>query len=44
MFLWREDIAHQFWNKYREDLVDKLPTKKYASEVINKLKDEGNLI
>ena len=44
MFLWGEDIAHKFWNTYREDLVVKLPTKKYASEVINKLKDEGNLI
>lgn len=44
MFLWGEDIAHQFWNRYREDLVVKLPAKKYASEVIKKLKDEGNII
>ena len=44
MFLWEEDIAHKFWNTYREDLVVKSPTKKYASEVINKLKNEGNLI
>ena len=44
MFLWEENIAHQFWNTYREDLVVKSPTKKYASEVINKLKNEGNLI
>ena len=36
--------AHQFWNTYREVLVVKLPPKKYASEVINKLKNEGNLI
>ncbi len=44
MFLWDEGIAHQFWNTYREVLVVKLPPKKYASEVINKLKNEGNLI
>ena len=43
MFLWGVDIAHQFWNKYREDLVVKLPAKKYASEVISRLKNEGNL-
>lgn len=44
MFLWEEGIAHQFWNTYREDLVVKSPPKKYASEVINKLKNDGNLI
>lgn len=44
MFLWGDDVAHQFWNKYREDLVLNLPAKKYASEVINKLKEEGNEI
>lgn len=44
MFLWGDDIAHQFWNKYRKDLVVNLPAKKYCSEVINKLKKEGNLI
>lgn len=44
MFLWEENIAHQFWNKYREDLVIKLPAKKYASEVIHRLKEEDNSI
>ncbi len=44
MFLWGEDISHQFWNKYRKDLVIKEPAKKYASEVIQKLKNEGNKI
>lgn len=44
MFLWGDDNAHQFWNKYREELVINLPAKKYASEVINKLKNEGNSI
>ena len=40
MFLWNEDIAHQFWDKYREDLVITLPAKKFASDVIKKLKKE----
>ena len=44
MFLWGEDIAHQFWDKYREELVVNLTAKKHASEIIKKLKDEGNLI
>ncbi len=44
MFLWGEEVAHEFWNKYREELVEKLPAKKYSSEVINKLKNEGNSI
>lgn len=41
MFLWDEDTAHQFWNHYRYDLVCVLPAKKYAAEVIRKLKKEG---
>lgn len=44
MFLWDETTAHEFWNKYREDLVTYLPAKVYASEVIKKLRDEGNEI
>lgn len=44
MFLWGEDIAHQFWNKYRKELVITLPSKKHASEVIKKLKENGNEI
>ena len=44
MFLWGNDIAHKFWNKYRKELVVNLPAKKYCSEVISKLKKEGNLI
>lgn len=42
MFLWGEDIAHQFWEKYRKELVTTLPAKKYASEIIKKLKEQGN--
>lgn len=44
MFLWGEDIAHQFWNQYRKDLVINLPAKPFASEVIKKLKDEKHEI
>lgn len=44
MFLWDEETAHKFWNKYRIDLVSNLPAKEFASEVINKLKNEGNKI
>ncbi len=44
MFLWGEDVAHQFWDKYRKELVVNLPAKRFASEVIKKLKDESNEI
>lgn len=44
MFLWGEDTAHKFWNKYRKDLVITLPAKIYSSEVIKKLKEEGHSI
>ena len=44
MFLWGEDVAHQFWNKCRKELVVNLPAKRFAAEVIKKIKDEGNEI
>lgn len=44
MFSWGEDIAHKFWNKYRKELVITLPAKKYAAEVIKRLKEEDNMI
>ena len=44
MFLWGDEVAHKFWNKYRKDLVITLPAKKYASEVIEKLSNDGNKI
>ena len=34
MFLWNEEIAHQFWNTYRKELVMNLPSKKFAAEVV----------
>lgn len=42
MFLWDDSIAHQFWNKYRKDLVITLPAKEFAAEVIKRLKSEDN--
>ena len=42
MFMWGEETAHKFWNKYRKDLVVTLPAKPFAAEVISKLKDERN--
>lgn len=44
IFLWEKEIAHQFWNKYREELVINLPAQNFASEVIQKLKKENNKI
>lgn len=41
MFGWSEEIAHEFWNKYRKDLVCNLPAKIFAKEVIKKLKEKG---
>lgn len=44
MFLWGEDTAHRFWNKYRIELVSKIPARPFASEVIKKIKEKGNKI
>lgn len=44
MFLWNNEIAHKFWNKYRKKLVLDLPAKPFAAEVIEKLKNENNEI
>ena len=41
MFLWGDEVAHQFWNKYTKDLVITLPAKKFASDIIKKLKEEN---
>ena len=42
MFEWSDEVAHEFWNKYRKVLVIDLPAKRFSSEVIKKLKQEGN--
>lgn len=39
-----EELDSQFWNKYLYEYVTKEPSRKYASEVIKKLKDSGNEI
>lgn len=39
-----DELDNQFWNKYLYEYVTKEPSRKYASEVINKLKQEGNEI
>lgn len=44
IFLWDDYVAHQFWNKYREELVLNLPAKKFASEIVDKLKKQNNEI
>lgn len=43
IFGWNEEIAHDFWEKYRQNLV-KENIRPFCSEVINKLNDEGNEI
>ena len=39
-----DELDSQFWNEYFYDYVTKEPSRKYASEVIKKLKDDGNEI
>ena len=36
-----DELDNQFWNKYLYEYVTKEPSRKYASEVINKKKQEG---
>lgn len=38
MFEWSDEVAHEFWNKYRKVLVIDLPAKRFSSEVIKNLK------
>ncbi|MBR3889450.1 hypothetical protein IKJ53_02950 [bacterium] len=39
-----DELDSQFWKEYLYEYVTKEPTRKYASEVIKKLKDSGNEI
>ena len=41
---WNEKEAVEFWNKYYSEILRKVNIKKFASEVINKLKEEGHKI
>lgn len=42
IFGWNEEIAHDFWENYRQLLVKNI--RPFCSEVINKLYNEGNEI
>ena len=39
-----DELDSQFWNEYLYEYVTKEPSRKFASEVIKKLKDSGNEI
>ena len=39
-----EDLDNKFWEKYYFDYLKNEPIRKFASEIIKKLKDEGNEI
>lgn len=41
---WKEQETISFWNKYYGEILKKVNIKKFAAEVINKLKQEGNKI
>lgn len=39
-----DDLDSEFWNEYLYEYVTKEPSRKFADEVIKKLKDDGNEI
>ena len=39
-----DDLDNQFWNEFLYEYVTKEPSRKFASEVIKKLKEDGNEI
>lgn len=41
---WSKDEAEAFWKKYYGEILKQLNIKKFASEVIKKLKEQGNRI
>jgi len=41
---WNEQEAKEFWEKYYAEILRQVNIKKFASEVINKLKQEGHKI
>lgn len=41
---WKEQEAISFWNKYYGEILKKVNIKKFAAEVINRLKKEGHKI
>lgn len=44
MFNWNKEEAMNFWIRYYEEILRQVNIKKFASDVINKLKDNGNKI
>ena len=44
MFNWNKEEAMNFWIKYYEEILKQVNIKKFASDVIKKLKDNGNKI
>jgi len=41
---WKDQEAIEFWEKYYAEILNELNIKKFASEVINKLKQDGHKI
>ena len=44
MFNWNKEEAMKFWIKYYEEIIENVNIKKFASQTIKKLKEEGNNI
>ncbi len=42
--MWTKKAEDEFWEKYLYEYAKNEPARKFASEVINKLKDEGKEI
>lgn len=43
-FGWTSEQADKFWNKYLVEYVTQSPARKFAKEIISKLREEGNNI
>ena len=44
IFKWNEEEALRFWNEHYSNIIEDVNCKKFASEVISKLKENGNKI
>jgi len=44
MFLWEDEITHNFWNKYRSIILTEMSSKIFAEEVIKMFKNDGHQI
>ena len=43
-FGWTSEQADKFWNKYLVEYVNQSPARRFAKEIISKLREEGNNI